>query len=136
MNDDERLAALLDSWQEAEASGQPVAPEELCRHCPALLPDLVRQIAVLRQFDALRSDVNGATDEVRSVHIETSADWHRTGAAPHGATAGLPAVGEEFGGYRIVALLGEGGMGRVYRAADPVLRREVALKVVKPEVAV
>ncbi|HYM61566.1 MAG TPA: protein kinase [Thermoanaerobaculia bacterium] len=38
-------------------------------------------------------------------------------------------AGTRFGPYEVMSLLGEGGMGQVYRAIDPRLGREIAIKV-------
>src|SRR5262249_486255 len=42
-------------------------------------------------------------------------------------------AGTRLGAYEVVALLGTGGMGKVYRGRDPRLQRDVALKVLRAE---
>jgi serine/threonine protein kinase len=44
-------------------------------------------------------------------------------------------IGNTLGNYRILKQIGEGGMGTVYLARDLTLEREVALKIISPELA-
>src|SRR5207344_1858528 len=44
-------------------------------------------------------------------------------------------IGTRLGSYEIIALLGKGGMGEVYRARDSKLNRDVAIKVLPEAVA-
>ena len=63
---------------------------------------------------------------------------------PPAATAAYPFLAPpqqpdeigRLGPYRVLAAIGAGGMGAVFRAEDPALRRRLALKVMLPEFAV
>jgi len=47
----------------------------------------------------------------------------------------MPLEGQQFGRYRFEHLLGSGGMGEVYLATDTLINRQVAIKVIRAEVA-
>ncbi|MGH8582306.1 MAG: serine/threonine protein kinase, partial [Gammaproteobacteria bacterium] len=44
-------------------------------------------------------------------------------------------LNQVVGGYKILELIGEGGMGEVFKGVDQMLNREVAIKVLRPELA-
>lgn len=74
--------------------------------------------------EPLREDVNSKQDLPGSDWLD---DWRRdipTGNVPR-----------RFGNYELSRLLGEGGMGRVYLARQIGAEREVALKIIRPELA-
>ena len=47
----------------------------------------------------------------------------------------MPLVGDDLAGYRLLGVVGRGGMSVVYRAENPRLGSTVALKVLAPEIA-
>src|SRR5262245_38289849 len=57
-----RIDEILFHWEEARERGQAISPAELCRDCPELEPEVVKQIENLRvweRFDDSPPPVDG-----------------------------------------------------------------------------
>ena len=127
---------LLVEVKMRQSEGEEPSVEEYC----AVLPqdaDIVREA-----FAA----VNTVVLTGRNPSVETSADPSAQvdqpgpGRVPTSIVDFLqPAVRSDemgrLGGYRVLEVLGEGGMGVVLRAEDPQLRRQIVLKTMKPSLA-
>jgi len=106
MLDQEVVRHLL---EELLSSGR--TPEEVCANRPDLLDTVRSRWARLQEV---------AEDVDRAFPTSTTV-WRQPGAGESEALPGIP-------GYEVEEIIGQGGMGRVYRARHIKLGRDVALK--------
>jgi serine/threonine protein kinase len=137
MTTEERLEDLLLRWQELYDLGRDAPVSELCRDCPELSAELARRIDAVRRMERLASSMSSAADTRAGSDTGPERGASATDAWLTGLleTAQQPDEVGRLGGYRVLSVLGQGGMGLVLRAEDPVAHRLVAIKVMRPEVA-
>ncbi len=104
MTDDDKIADMLLSWEEARERGHVVTAEELCRDCPEFL-DIVRERIRLLGNAGWLSEASLTTPEKPRTLAER---------------------------YSLEKLIGSGEYAQVWRAYDLQLHRHVAVKVPKP----
>ena len=94
-----------------------------CEECCETLHDLGNDtfVDLVRKSNALQID---SVENARTVGLDKADD----AAAPD-----LPAELTEHSRYRVLELLGKGGMGNVYKAEHTLMSRDVALKVINRE---
>jgi eukaryotic-like serine/threonine-protein kinase len=71
---------------------------------------------------------------IHSRYAHCNAESNQWTGEPYNPLAVGLTPGTRIGGYEIIALIGAGGMGEVYRARDTRLGRDVAIKILAPHI--
>ncbi len=125
-----RLAAVISDGSEIDWSAER-------REGPSLT-ETVRRMRLVQDIAAAHRALHPATEEpptlpARAAELDTT----RTARMPPTADTGdgVWSGMVSWGPLQVLERLGRGGFGEVFRAFDPTLQRELALKLLRPEIA-
>ena len=111
----------VERWQEVERIYHLTLEREASERSTFLVQACAGDEALRREVESLLTYEHQAESFIEAPALEVAA---RIMAAEHSPIR----AGDRFNQYRILSLLGAGGMGEVYLAEDTSLRRNVALK--------
>src|SRR5262245_45962159 len=117
----ETLSELLLRWRELRRQGQPCSAELLCAGRPDLTDQLRHRIEAVEAMER----------RLGPVLADPLPDGQTTYVEPADGIPPRVADSLVVPGYELLDVLGEGGMGIVYRAWQTNLKRVVALKMMR-----
>jgi hypothetical protein len=120
----QRADAACDSFEQAWRAGRKPRVEDYVAAVPEADRAAVRAALAAVEAELRSGQARGETSTGRTAE--------RTGSRTVPAPADPDAVPTHIGRFEVRAVLGAGAFGRVYRALDPTLGREVAIKVPQP----